>query len=500
MAYFSNIPNIQYDKKPIQYPFSESDYVVAKNFFRRYQVNPDVFSYAVYFKKYAVLDGQKIYEVADLAYGDPFLDWVIVLTNNLVDPQFDWPLNEYDLRKYCESKYEDPYSEILYYKTYEVKDDSGRVVLPANIKVDQSFYQAPKYEIDNSSNFLPESNIAVQATATTTMNYYIERIQFTSGVGYEYTPDVYVEGNAEAIAELTDYGTIKRIDIVQPGSGYQYPPVVTFTGSLKELTGTAFIDGNGSVTGVLIDSYDPEIVYGTDGEVIFSTDPREENDVQDPAYGTVVFGKFLKNIEVISRGSGYLGTRPYSSYTMGGNPTTASTLTPILNYEMNINLTNQGNAYESASIELIGDGVGATAGITVGSNKILKAFIINRGVGYTIAPTVYISPPDAENVVNEGDVFRYNGSTWIFKNSNWQKLVKRGFIYNNNGIITELAGNQISYPVTAFEHEQEENEKKREIYLLKPSFLQAFLDDFRKTNLYSKSSDYVNSQLKKTGV
>ena len=46
MSYFRNIPNIEYDTKPIQYPFSESEYVVAKNFFSRYQVNPDVFSYA----------------------------------------------------------------------------------------------------------------------------------------------------------------------------------------------------------------------------------------------------------------------------------------------------------------------------------------------------------------------------------------------------------------------------------------------------------------------
>lgn len=500
MAYFNNIPNIEYDTKPIQYPFSESDYVVAKNFFRRYQVNPDVFSYAVYFKKYSVVEGQKIYEVADLAYGDPFLDWVIVLTNNLVDPQFDWPMSEYDLRKYCEQNYENPYSEILYYKTYEVKDDSGRVVLPANLRVDKSFYDAPKYEIDTTSSFLPESNIAIQATATTTMNYYIERIQFTSGIGYEYVPDVYVEGNAEATAELTDYGTIKRIEITNGGSGYEYPPIVTFTGSLKDLTGTSTIDENGSVTEIIIDSYDPEAVYGIDADVILSTNPQQETQASVTATATIVFGKFLKNIEVINRGSGYLGTRPYNSYTMGGNPTTPSTLTPILNYEMSINLTNQGNAYESATIELNGDGEGATAGITVGSNKVLKVFIINRGTGYTTAPSVSISAPDAENVVNEGDVFKYNGSTWLFKNSYWRKLVKRGFVYNNDGEIIEVAGNQISYPVTAFEHEQELNEKKREIYLLKPSFLQSFLDDFRKTNLYSKSSDYISSTLKKTGV
>ena len=52
--YFSLLPNIEYDEKPISYPFSESDFVVAKNFFRRYKINDDIFSYAVFFQKYAI--------------------------------------------------------------------------------------------------------------------------------------------------------------------------------------------------------------------------------------------------------------------------------------------------------------------------------------------------------------------------------------------------------------------------------------------------------------
>jgi hypothetical protein len=140
MAYFKNIPNIEYDTKPIQYPFSESEYVVAKNFFRRYQVNPDVFSYAVYFKKYAVLEGEKIYQVAEKAYDDPFLDWVIILTNNLVNPQFDWPLSEYDLRKFCEKNYDDPYSTIKFYRTVKVLKDDGTPIIKENLIVDETFY------------------------------------------------------------------------------------------------------------------------------------------------------------------------------------------------------------------------------------------------------------------------------------------------------------------------------------------------------------------------
>ena len=49
--YFSVVPNIVYDEKPIKYPFSDADRVIAKNFFRRYKLNDDVFSYAVFFNK-----------------------------------------------------------------------------------------------------------------------------------------------------------------------------------------------------------------------------------------------------------------------------------------------------------------------------------------------------------------------------------------------------------------------------------------------------------------
>ena len=48
--YFSLIPDIKQPVRPISFPFSESEYITAKNFFRRYQVNPDIFEYAVYFK------------------------------------------------------------------------------------------------------------------------------------------------------------------------------------------------------------------------------------------------------------------------------------------------------------------------------------------------------------------------------------------------------------------------------------------------------------------
>lgn len=138
--YFSHIPYIKYDQKPINYPFSESDYIVTKNFFRRYKISEDIFSYSVIFKKYSIQDSDRLDLLAEKAYGNAFYDWVIVLTNNMINPVFDWPLSEYDLRKHVEANYEDPYSEIKHYKTIELKNSRGEVVLKDNLIVDHSFY------------------------------------------------------------------------------------------------------------------------------------------------------------------------------------------------------------------------------------------------------------------------------------------------------------------------------------------------------------------------
>ena len=133
--YFSIIPNISYDEKPISYPFSESDFVTAKNFFRRYKLNDDIFSNVVYFKKYTILEGERPDSVALKAYGDVFYDWVIFLTNNMVNAHYDWPRSNYEMYKIVEEEFDDPYSEISH---YEIKETIGQY--QAGLHVDETFY------------------------------------------------------------------------------------------------------------------------------------------------------------------------------------------------------------------------------------------------------------------------------------------------------------------------------------------------------------------------
>ena len=141
--YFSIVPNISYDEKPISYPFSESDFVTAKNFFRRYKVKDEVFSNAVLFQKYAIEDGERPDALAEKAYGDPFYDWVILLVNNMVNVQYDWPMTNYEIYKVLESEYDDPYTEIHHYETDEIGP------YKAGQRVDETFYNGThKLNID----------------------------------------------------------------------------------------------------------------------------------------------------------------------------------------------------------------------------------------------------------------------------------------------------------------------------------------------------------------
>ena len=56
----------------------------------------------------------------------------------------------------------------------------------------------------------------------------------------------------------------------------------------------------------------------------------------------------------------------------------------------------------------------------------------------------------------------------------------------------------IASPVTNLEYEYIENEKRREINVLYPSYVQAFINDLREVVRYDKSSNYITSSLAST--
>ena len=198
--YFNQISDLQYPVRPIGFPFSESDYVVAKNFFRRFQINPDIFDYAVYFKKVAVESNTRIEQLAQDYYGDVNYDWVVVLTNNMIDPRFALPYDNETLQKFVESKYgDDAYSGIHHYET--IAFTIGGRTLEAGVRVDQNYYQTN--HVFNSSGSMVTVAGNLLATPVTNYEYEVQKNEERREVFVLRGP--YVEAFIESFREQNTY-------------------------------------------------------------------------------------------------------------------------------------------------------------------------------------------------------------------------------------------------------------------------------------------------------
>ena len=86
-------------------------------------------------------------------------------------------------------------------------------------------------------------------------------------------------------------------------------------------------------------------------------------------------------------------------------------------------------------------------------------------------------------------------------NSNFEiSYYDNGNLYTNRNV---TGTNIISIenpvrPITNWEYEVIENAKKSSIYLLKPNYLNQFLNDMRNIMTYQKSSEYVNERMIRT--
>ena len=138
MSYFRELPDLNY-QSPLKTKNSSRSYVRVKNLFRRVKLRYDLQSAFTLFNKYQIPDGSRPDIVAEELYGNAELDWVVCLTAGIVNINNDWPLSSRDIYRFSESKYGTDLNNIHHYETTEVKDDSGRVVLPARKHVDSTF-------------------------------------------------------------------------------------------------------------------------------------------------------------------------------------------------------------------------------------------------------------------------------------------------------------------------------------------------------------------------
>jgi hypothetical protein len=99
--FFDLFPKIPFDINQNQLP----QYDTATNIFHRMGYIRQVLSNASAYYLYEVQDGETPDILAERVYGDPGANWMIIYANNILDPQWEWPLDDNTLKDYITEKY-----------------------------------------------------------------------------------------------------------------------------------------------------------------------------------------------------------------------------------------------------------------------------------------------------------------------------------------------------------------------------------------------------------
>ncbi len=137
--YFRKLPNLDYPSL-LKTKQSNNDYTETKNLFRRVKIREDLFSNFVVFDQYKIIGDERPDNVAEKVYGDDNLDWVILMSNNIIDVKNEWPMTQSDLSTYINEKYtQKELTHIHHYETIEFRDRNNQLLVPAGKVVDESF-------------------------------------------------------------------------------------------------------------------------------------------------------------------------------------------------------------------------------------------------------------------------------------------------------------------------------------------------------------------------
>lgn len=184
--YFRKLPSFEYVSR---LPDAKiSDYISVKNFFKKGSLRQDIFQDITFFQKYKIIGDSRPDNVAYELYNDSTLDWIVLLSNNIINIQSEWPMTQESFDEYLRKKYgvgltseEETYNNIYngvhHYETKEVKNSRGVTILPAGLEVPFDYALGWAYydEFTESQNIInPGGNVIVNPIT----NYeYEEKIE-----------------------------------------------------------------------------------------------------------------------------------------------------------------------------------------------------------------------------------------------------------------------------------------------------------------------------------
>ena len=118
MSYFSRFPMMIYDVK------GNDNYKLLPDILRRVKLRAGIKAGQFIFDSYDVMNGEKPEDIAYKWFGDAQLHWIILMTNNITDRYYQWPMTQPQFAEFLTDKYGAGNEDSA--RHYEVTQDSGR--------------------------------------------------------------------------------------------------------------------------------------------------------------------------------------------------------------------------------------------------------------------------------------------------------------------------------------------------------------------------------------
>ena len=113
--YFDRFPKGQYIIP------GTKNYKLVTDLWRRIKIRDKIKNEASLYSEYFVSNGEKPEDIAQKHFGNPELHWVVLITNNIADALYDWPMSFSAFEEYIADKYDN--AEAIHH--YEKVQSSG---------------------------------------------------------------------------------------------------------------------------------------------------------------------------------------------------------------------------------------------------------------------------------------------------------------------------------------------------------------------------------------
>ena len=179
MLYFDTLPKVLNQDQ-------NGNYILLTNLLARARILEDLQDNAVVFYKYNIQEGDTPETVAHKYYGDPYKYWIVMYSNQLMDPLWNWPMNYQTFTDYLIAKYDAEYKLAVEAETTTAISTYGYV--------QSTVYRYEKITTttDSESNLVTVTKNSIDfddyyALAESTTTYNIP------GIPLKSAPDAYVK-------------------------------------------------------------------------------------------------------------------------------------------------------------------------------------------------------------------------------------------------------------------------------------------------------------------